>query len=367
MRQQVGQSRPAAPVRSVLSWSIYPSPRTYVRGGRMPDDPARAPALTELAACRTRGDFGRLLTRLRRSAGRSIREVSAATRIPVATLGDYFNGKHLPPARDRTLQRILEACGVTGEETVAAWLAALERVRVPPGRGPARALPGPGLLPYRRRRLVLRPGRTVGPAGRTGRADANPGSAAGGDRPVGGGQVVAAAGGPDSPARPGYPGHRVHPRTAAGAGPGRRGRRPRGAGGRPGASHHRGPVRRGLRARSAGGRAGRADRDAVRRGPARALRRHPGRARAAGRPLRPGPGRPPAGPVAAGRPGRGGADDGRGDSGGHCRAGPQGPPRPGAWPGRPDAARTAAGTGPPWRPRPRRAAAAVARPAGHLG
>jgi WD40 repeat protein/transcriptional regulator with XRE-family HTH domain len=108
----------------------------------MPDDPTRPPALTELAACRTRGDFGQLLSRLRRSAGRSIREVSAATRIPVATLGDYFNGKHLPPARDRTLERILAACGVTGEAAVQAWLAALERVRVPPGR-PAAGQPAP--------------------------------------------------------------------------------------------------------------------------------------------------------------------------------------------------------------------------------
>jgi WD40 repeat protein/transcriptional regulator with XRE-family HTH domain len=108
----------------------------------MPDESARPPALTELAACRTRGDFGQLLSRLRRSAGRSIREVSAATRIPVATLGDYFNGKHLPPARDRTLERILEACGVTGGEAVQAWLAALERVRVPPGR-PAAGQPAP--------------------------------------------------------------------------------------------------------------------------------------------------------------------------------------------------------------------------------
>jgi WD40 repeat protein/transcriptional regulator with XRE-family HTH domain len=108
----------------------------------MPDEPARLPALIELAACRTRGDFGQLLSRLRRSAGRSIREVSAATRIPVATLGDYFNGKHLPPARDHTLERILEACGVTGDETVQAWLAALERVRVPPGR-PAAGQPAP--------------------------------------------------------------------------------------------------------------------------------------------------------------------------------------------------------------------------------
>ncbi|HEY2520685.1 MAG TPA: helix-turn-helix domain-containing protein [Streptosporangiaceae bacterium] len=80
-----------------------------------------------------------MLSRLRRSAGRSIREVSAATRIPVATLGDYFNGKHLPPARDRTLERILAACGVTGEETVQAWLAA--RLAERAGQMRARGLP----------------------------------------------------------------------------------------------------------------------------------------------------------------------------------------------------------------------------------
>ena len=78
----------------------------------MPDTPASPPGLTDLEACHTRGDFGRLLTQLRGAARLSIRDVSAATGIPVATLGDYFNGRHLPPARDRILERIVAACGV---------------------------------------------------------------------------------------------------------------------------------------------------------------------------------------------------------------------------------------------------------------
>jgi WD40 repeat protein/transcriptional regulator with XRE-family HTH domain len=108
----------------------------------MPDTPASAPGPPELAACRTRGDFGLLLARLRGVAGLSIRDVSAATGIPTATLGDYFNGRHTPPPRDRTLERILDACGVTDETLIAAWIAARDRVRPTPGR-PAGNAPAP--------------------------------------------------------------------------------------------------------------------------------------------------------------------------------------------------------------------------------
>jgi WD40 repeat protein/transcriptional regulator with XRE-family HTH domain len=108
----------------------------------MPDTPAKAPGLTDLAACHTRGDFGQLLARLRGVAGLSIRDVSAATGIPTATLGDYFNGRHTPPPRDRILERILDACGVTDETLVAAWTAARDRVRPTPGR-PAAHAPAP--------------------------------------------------------------------------------------------------------------------------------------------------------------------------------------------------------------------------------
>jgi WD40 repeat protein/transcriptional regulator with XRE-family HTH domain len=105
----------------------------------MPDTPAAAPGPEDLADCRTRADFGLLLARLRGVAGLSIRDVSAATGIPPATLGDYFNGRHAPPPRDRTLERILDACGVTDPTLVAAWTAARDRVRPTPGRPTANA------------------------------------------------------------------------------------------------------------------------------------------------------------------------------------------------------------------------------------
>ncbi|MBV9792354.1 MAG: helix-turn-helix domain-containing protein [Actinobacteria bacterium] len=103
----------------------------------MPDTPASAPALTDLAACQTRGEFGQLLGDLRATSGLSIRDVSAATGIPVATVGDYFNGRHLPPVRDRILERLVRACGVTDETLIEAWTAARNRVRPTPGRPPA--------------------------------------------------------------------------------------------------------------------------------------------------------------------------------------------------------------------------------------
>src|ERR1700742_463669 len=105
----------------------------------MPDTPAAAPGPEDLADCRTRADFGLLLARLRGVAGLSIRDVSAATGIPSATLGDYFNGRHAPPPRDRTLERILDACGVTDPALVAVWTAARDRVRTTPGRPTANA------------------------------------------------------------------------------------------------------------------------------------------------------------------------------------------------------------------------------------
>ena len=116
----------------------------------MPETRASAPGLTDLEACQTRGDFGRFLTRLRGAAGLSIRDVSAATGIPVATLGDYFNGRHLPPVRDRMLERIVRACGVTDDTLVAAWSAARDRVRPTPGRPAANApVPYRGLAFFR--------------------------------------------------------------------------------------------------------------------------------------------------------------------------------------------------------------------------
>ncbi len=342
----------------------------------MPDEPARPPALTELAACRTRGDFGQLLSRLRRSAGRSIREVSAATRIPVATLGDYFNGKHLPPARDRTLERILEACGVTGEEAVQAWLAALERVRVPPGR-PAAGQPAPyrGLAFFRtedadwffgRAELSARLAERAGQM----RARGLPLVVTG---PSGAGKSsLLRAGliprlGPGTQAIVFTPGPQPAQALAAALRAAGRGTGAAGLAGDPGlaiivdqfeevfapgvtederdelietlyAAAQPGP--RGATLVVLGLRADRYGRALADPRLARSLQ----------------DGQVVVGPMTVEE-----------IQAGHGRAGPQGPPRPGARPGRPDAARTAAGAGPPRRARPRRAAVAVARPAGHLG
>src|SRR5262249_53714420 len=64
---------------------------------------------------------------------------------PASTAGDYFAGKHLPPAgQPGLLPQILAACGVTDGAEVNRWLEALNRIRRAPGRRPVR-----GQAPYR--------------------------------------------------------------------------------------------------------------------------------------------------------------------------------------------------------------------------
>ncbi|HLT09287.1 MAG TPA: helix-turn-helix domain-containing protein [Micromonosporaceae bacterium] len=99
---------------------------------------------------RTREDFAQNLTLLRESARLSVREVAKAIGLPASTVGDYFSGGHLPPARSpEVLEAILRTCGVTDDEDVAAWAAALRRVRQAPGPRP-RDAPAPylGLSSY---------------------------------------------------------------------------------------------------------------------------------------------------------------------------------------------------------------------------
>src|SRR5262249_57015391 len=84
-------------------------------------------------------DFGRELTLARRRAGRTVRQVARASGIPASTAGDYFAGKHLPPAgQPGLLPQILAACGVTDGAEVNRWLEALNRIRRAPGRRPVR-------------------------------------------------------------------------------------------------------------------------------------------------------------------------------------------------------------------------------------
>src|SRR5262249_47554781 len=90
-------------------------------------------------------DFGRELSLARQQAGLTIREAARASGIPVSTAGDYFTGRHLPPARPpELLARLLAACGITDPGQVERWQEALNRVRRTPGRRPAS-----GPAPYR--------------------------------------------------------------------------------------------------------------------------------------------------------------------------------------------------------------------------
>jgi hypothetical protein len=58
----------------------------------------------------------------------------------VATIGDYFSGRHLPLDRE-LFTRVLAACGESNPAQVERWLLALARARRQPGRR--------GAAPYR--------------------------------------------------------------------------------------------------------------------------------------------------------------------------------------------------------------------------
>jgi len=93
----------------------------------------------------TPADFGRELTLARDRAGLTVRQVARAAQLPASTTGDYFAGRHLPPAgQPDALLRILAACGETDPDRVAAWTRARARARRAPGRRPSRAV-----APYR--------------------------------------------------------------------------------------------------------------------------------------------------------------------------------------------------------------------------
>lgn len=78
-------------------------------------------------------EFTRELQALRERSGLTIRAIARAAKTPVATVGDYFSGRHLPLGRDQ-FARILAACGETDPARIDQWQAALARVRRPPGR-----------------------------------------------------------------------------------------------------------------------------------------------------------------------------------------------------------------------------------------
>lgn len=107
---------------------------------------------TEPAVLTTREKFGDELTRLRECAGMSVRDLAGAVSAPLATIGGYLSGRHLPNASQTALLiQILAVVGVTDPDEVQEWLdAAITLRRSPAGKPSLAAIPYRGLLAYRR-------------------------------------------------------------------------------------------------------------------------------------------------------------------------------------------------------------------------
>jgi WD40 repeat protein len=96
-------------------------------------------------------EFANLLSRLRNRAGLSIRTVAKELDQPVATIGGYFSGQHLPGVSQTDLFRaLLRTLGVEDGPQMVSWVDALVRVRQRPGpRSPDEPSPYPGLESFR--------------------------------------------------------------------------------------------------------------------------------------------------------------------------------------------------------------------------
>ncbi len=93
----------------------------------------------------SREEFAAELTALRDASGLSMRRLSNQVDAPLATLGGYFSGRHLPTVSQTDLfRRVLGCLDVTGPTAVADWLDALNRVRRTAG-----SARGTGIAPYR--------------------------------------------------------------------------------------------------------------------------------------------------------------------------------------------------------------------------
>ena len=96
-----------------------------------------------------RREFAQALTALRSQSGLTVRDLARRLDAPVATIGDYCSGRHLPgPAQLPLFKALLMECGVD-EQGVSGWVGALTRVRQAADGRVARA-PAPyrGLEPF---------------------------------------------------------------------------------------------------------------------------------------------------------------------------------------------------------------------------
>jgi hypothetical protein len=99
--------------------------------------PAEVP---DLDLIETASDFGCALQALRERSGLTIRDVARLADGRVATVGDYFSGRHMPLDRE-LFARVLIACGEDDPARIGQWQLALARARRLPGRR--------GRAPYR--------------------------------------------------------------------------------------------------------------------------------------------------------------------------------------------------------------------------
>lgn len=96
----------------------------------------------------SRAELAAALTKLRESAGLSVRDLARSIGAPSGTLGDYLSGRHLPSAAQLPmLRRALERCGVTDPDEIERWFGAIRRIRAATDRRATRAPRAPS--PYR--------------------------------------------------------------------------------------------------------------------------------------------------------------------------------------------------------------------------
>lgn len=91
---------------------------------------------------RTKEELARALSALRAVSGLTVRDIARQVDAPVATVGDYFSGRHLPGIRQLHLfQLVLGACGVTDPVLQERWVEALTRLRLSTDGRAARTRP----------------------------------------------------------------------------------------------------------------------------------------------------------------------------------------------------------------------------------
>lgn len=110
----------------------------------------------------SREDLALALTARRERRGMTVRDVAHAAGLPVATVGGYLTGRHLPPlATVDQFTRVLISLGVAADE-IPGWVTAVNRLRRAPGRRSA-ATPAPyrGLAAYQQEDAAIFFGREL--------------------------------------------------------------------------------------------------------------------------------------------------------------------------------------------------------------